>query len=235
VAGGIVTAPAVDRTPAARLTCAVVDPEFVRRRTAVLSLPDGGRVRIRPIVPEDKEHIRRGFERMSEESRYRRFMGLKRLTEADLRYLTEIDYDHHFALAAFAVDDPGEPGVGVARYVRDRDDPTSAEAAVAVIDAYQGRGIGTLLLEALGAVALENGVRRFVGHVLADNRPALELLRSLGAHAERAEQGVLRLVVDLPETMAGLKDAPLYAVLRAVARGETPPFRPPGPGPAGPV
>jgi protein lysine acetyltransferase len=201
----------------------MVDRGFIGARTVVLALPGGGRIRIRPIVPEDRELIRGGFEQLSEESRYRRFMGLKRLSEHDLDYLTNIDYTNHFAWVAFAHDEPHEPGVGVARYVRDRENPEEAEAAVAILDDYHNRGIGTLLLEALAAVALENGIRRFVGYVLVDNKPMKDLLHTLGAHLATDSPGVERMVLELPEQLDELKGTPLYRVLRAVARGEAPP------------
>jgi protein lysine acetyltransferase len=206
----------------------MVDRGFVGARTAVLALRDGGRIRIRPIVPEDRELIRWGFEHLSEESRYRRFMGLKRLSESDLDYLTNIDYTNHFAWVAFAHDVHHEPGIGVARYVRDKDNPEEAEAAVAVLDDYHKRGIGTLLLEALAAVALENGIRRFMGYVLVENTPMKDLLHNLGAKLATDSPGVERMTLELPEQLDELKGTPLYRVLRAVARGEAPP-------PSGPI
>jgi GNAT superfamily N-acetyltransferase len=201
----------------------MVDRGFVGARTAVLALRDGGRIRIRPIVPEDRELIRWGFDHLSDESRYRRFMGLKRLSEHDLDYLTNIDYTIHFAWVAFAHDVHHEPGIGVARYVRDKTNPEEAEAAVAVLDEYHKRGIGTLLLEALAAVALENGIRRFVGYVLVDNTPMKDLLHTLGAKLATDSPGVERMTLELPQQLDELKGTPLYRVLRAVARGEAPP------------
>jgi GNAT superfamily N-acetyltransferase len=201
----------------------MVDRGFIGARTAVLSLRDGGRIRIRPIVPEDRDLIRWGFDNLSEESRYRRFMGLKRLSEHDLDYLTNVDYVDHFAWVAFSHDEPHEPGVGVARYVRSKDRPEEAEAAVAVLDDYHHRGIGTLMLEALAAVALENGIRRFTGYVLVENRPMKDLLHNLGAHLHNDSPGVERMTLELPEQLDELRGTPLYRVLRAVARGEAPP------------
>ena len=203
----------------------MVDPEFVKARTITLQLHDGDHLVVRPIVPEDKPLLLDGFTRLSEESRYRRFMGLKRLTERDLRYLTEIDYVDHFALIAFDIDDPGRPGVAVARYVRDRADPSSAEAAVTVVDDYHGRGIGSILLVMLGAVALENGINRFFGYVLADNRPAIDLFRALGARFRPDSPGVERMEIDIPEQLEELRKTPIYELLRAIARGEGPAFR----------
>ncbi len=214
-----------DRGPAMDMLPGMVDEEFVRSRTTEVALPDGGLVRVRPIVPEDKAVIVEGFRRLSPESRYRRFMApIAQLTEEQLVELTEVDYSDRFAWAAFALDEPGTPGMGVSRYVRDRTDPEVAEAAVTVIDDYHGRGVGRLLLELLGAAALENGVKRFRGYVLELNRPIIELLHNLGAKTEHDSPGVLRMELDLPAQAEELRGSPMYEVLRAVARGEAPVF-----------
>lgn len=204
------------------------DPDFVDRRTTETTLRDGTRVLLRPIVPEDKERLVEGLDRLSPESRYRRFMApVAKLTRQQLVYLTELDHRNHFAWVAFALDDPGTPGIGVSRYVRLRDEPEVAEAALAVLDDYQGRGLGSLLLRALAAVAVENGIGCFRGEMLSDNRPARELMLSLGGRVERGESGGVRVTVDLPQAMEQLRGTPAYDVLRAVARGEAPGFRMP--------
>ena len=211
----------------------MADPEFIRRRTTEVALPDGTRVRLRPIVPEDKALLVAGFERMSPESRYRRFMApLQELSPELLRRLTEVDYRDHFALVALTLDDPAAPGIGVARYVRLAGEPEVAEAAITVIDDYQGRGVGSLLLQALGAVALENGIRAFRGYAIEDNRPLREMMEGLGARVEHDSRGVVRIEVDLPSRAEELKGTPMYEVLRAVARGEGPRFLPAGLDPA---
>jgi protein lysine acetyltransferase len=210
------------------MTGAPVDRGFIGGRTAILTTRDGTRIRIRPLVPEDREILRQGYDELSEESRYRRFMGLKKLSEADLDYLTQIDYHDHFAWIAFAHDDHPEHAIGVARYVRSKDNPEEAEAAVTVLDAYQNRGIGTLLLEALAAVALENSITRFIGYLLVENKPMHDVLRHLGARLAVDSPGVERMEVDLPKRLGELKLTPLYRVLRAVARGEAPPPSMPG-------
>jgi GNAT superfamily N-acetyltransferase len=203
----------------------VVDEEFIRRRTTEVSLRDGSMVRMRPVVPEDKSILVAGFERLSPESRYRRFMApVAELTSEQLAYLTEIDYRDHFAWVAIGLDEPGLPGLGISRYVRIAEDPEIAEAAVTVIDDYHGRGLGTLLLEALGAVALENGVKRFRGYALSDNRRLRELLAGIGAAVRHDSPGVDRVEIDLPGRAEELRGSPLYEVLRAVARGDGPVF-----------
>jgi GNAT superfamily N-acetyltransferase len=199
-----------------------VDPEFVSRKTAVLPLPDGTRVRLRPVVPGDKAVLAEGFRRLSAASRYRRFMTpLEELDEGMLRQLTEIDYVDHFAWLALLADRPGEPAVGVARYVRLDEEPEVAEAAVTVADEYQGRGIGTLLLEALGAVALENGIGTLRGSVLEENRDMREVLEAVGARITHEAPDLLRADVDVVSRAEQLRGTPLGDALRALARGET--------------
>ena len=126
---------------------------------APIALRDGSHVRIRQGHSTDKELLRRGFERLSPESRYRRFLApIPELTEDMVRYLTEIDHHDHEAMIALD-EDTGE-GIGVARYVRDPQRPEVAEVAVTVIDDWQGRGLGTLLLEVISARARDEGITR---------------------------------------------------------------------------
>jgi GNAT superfamily N-acetyltransferase len=79
---------------------------------------------------------------------------MPKLTEGMVRYLTEIDHHDHEAI--IALDEQTGEGIGVARYVRDQERPEVAEVAVTVIDDWQGRGLGTLLLEVISARARES-------------------------------------------------------------------------------
>lgn len=180
----------------------------------VRKLRDGSRVVVRPIEPGDKEAIRAGFERLSDESRYRRFLSATpRLTASQLRYLTEVDHDRHEAVIAFA-EGTGEP-VGVARYVRYPDDPADAEPAVTVVDHWQGRGIGSLLLEEITERARAAGVERFTAHVLATNEPVIAMLEQLDSDSvERIEGGLMTIEARLP---AAGSAAPLHAALQEAA------------------
>jgi len=134
------------------------------------ALRDGTRIVVRPVLPEDKERLRDGFALLSPRSRYRRFLtALGHLSDEQVRYLTEVDYADHMAWVALDPSAPTQPGVGVARYVRLPEEPTVAEAAVTVLDAYQGKGVRTILQVALAGSALEHGIRSFRGYVLAEN------------------------------------------------------------------
>jgi GNAT superfamily N-acetyltransferase len=184
----------------------------------VHELADGSHVLVRPLVASDRDRLAEGFELLSAQSRRLRFFNPpEHLSPRLLDYLTELDYDRHFALAAIAVDAPGEPGVGVARWIRQDDDPTKAEAAVTVLDQYQGRGIGTLLLIELAGRAVALGVRTFVGRVLWENEALLDGLRAFGARIEPDEPGVARVEVDLAPK-AEQRESVLARVIGAARR-----------------
>ena len=142
-------------------------------------LADGREAVLRLVIPADKLLLKRGMDRFSPESRFHRFLGTKAgLSDDELRYLTEVDGVDHFAIGATLANPGGaEEGVGVARFVRFRDDPEVAEPTVAVLDACQRLGLGSVLFERLAAAARERGVRRFTGRMLAHNDAMRHLLR----------------------------------------------------------
>ncbi len=192
--------------------------DWIAARTHSIELPDGEVFTLRPILPQDRESLRVGMAALSRESRYRRFFSaMQELTEEQLDHFTMIDYVDHFAWVAIAGDpDVEQPrGVGVARYIRDRDEPTAAEFAIAILDPYQGRGLGTLLMEALARTAFSNGIRTFIASVLADNDPMLDVARGLGAKNSFAGDGLVRVDLELPFADVPFHDTAPRRVLRA--------------------
>jgi RimJ/RimL family protein N-acetyltransferase len=173
----------------------MIDADWEELRT----LPDGTHLLLRALRPSDADALRAGFERLSPESRYRRFLTvLPSLSERMLRYLTEVDGNNHFAIVAGFVspDLKTEEGAGVARFVRLPDDPDVAEAAVTVVDAFQGKGIGKILLSTLVRAAAQRGIRKFRAEVLPSNLAIQRLLASIGAvERERSDEFV---VYDIP-------------------------------------
>ena len=183
-------------------------------------LDDGTRVLFRPIRPTDKDRLQEALQNLSPASRYRRFFRyIDHFSSEQLRYLTEVDFEHHFAWVAGLPNVGGQPGVGVGRWVRLNDEPDVAEAAVAVIDSFQRRGIGSTLLWLLTRSAIEKDVRAFRSWVLADNSDAVALVRSFGAQPGKIEQGVAEFTVPLPDTIDELAKTPAPLILRAVAAG----------------
>ncbi|CAN5777568.1 hypothetical protein BH18ACT13_BH18ACT13_20380 [soil metagenome] len=126
---------------------------------------------IRLLRNGDTRTVSELFERLGTRSRERRFCGAKpRLSTHDLRVLARVDAEHH-VLVGYLGADP-EP-VGIARLVRDG---RTAEVAFAVADAFQGRGIGTILTRELAADARAAGITELLATVCGDNPPAISLL-----------------------------------------------------------
>lgn len=148
------------------------------------SLPDGSEVVLRPLEPEDGDLLLDVFAQLGARSRERRFLTPKhRLTATDLRQLTAVDHRDHEAVVALAVAD-GRP-VGVARFVRTAQDPETADVAVVVADAWQARGLGTVLASSLVARAKELRVRRFSLLMARDNEAAVRLMHRVLGDVDR--------------------------------------------------
>jgi nucleotide-binding universal stress UspA family protein/GNAT superfamily N-acetyltransferase len=191
-----------------------------RRRT--ITLGDGARVTLRPIAPEDEPLVAASFERLSEESRYRRFFTTKHeLSAAELAYLVDVDHKDHEAI--IAIDPSSGEALGVARYVRLKDDAEVAEVAVTVADDWQRRGLGRALLDRLAYCARREGVRRFSALVQGDNPRALRLLTDVGDTQRQWDTGVVELVVELPPKRG--MGAQLARALRAAAAGSLVPAK----------
>jgi RimJ/RimL family protein N-acetyltransferase len=164
-----------------------------------LRLADGLEVEIRPIRPEDKGLLVAGLRLLSEETRHRRFLAAKpRFSSTELRYLTEVDGRDHFALVAVEAERPSHI-VAVARFVRDRQRPDTAEFAIVVGDAYQRRGAGRALARMLASEARARGITHFTAVTLADNVGAQKLIASLTEHLVHVpgDGGVQQVVGDL--------------------------------------
>lgn len=176
----------------------------VRQRLAGLVTPipvrvrDGTELLLRPVLPGDSERTLHGHVEFSTETLYRRFMTAQIPSPSLMAYLAEVDYVDHFV---WVMTDPaGESPVADARFVRDADDPQLAEIAFTVADAYQGRGIGTFLIDALAIAARVAGVKQFFGRMLSENLPMRTIMDRHGACWQRDEDiGVVTTVIDVPD------------------------------------
>jgi RimJ/RimL family protein N-acetyltransferase len=179
-----------------------------------LELAPDFRIRIRHVQPSDKALLRKGLAHFSRRSTYQRFFTpVVTFSEQQLDYLTDVDGSDHVALGALDVTDGSEQGIGIARYIRLPETPHVAEAAVSVIDAYQGRGVGSVLLATLSQFAAAYSIHSFRAYVLAGNRRFLQYLMALGATRQTQGHGIVQ--IDLP-VRAHLADIPEEAT---TARG----------------
>jgi len=163
-----------------------------------VELRDGTRALIRPIEPGDRDRLNEGFQSASAESIFLRFLSPQpSLSSSQLDYLTSIDHVRHEALIAL---DPGTgQSFGTARYIRDDDDPQTAEFAVGVGDQWMRIGLGTALLGELVRRARLAGIVRFTGTIHSENTAIRRLVeRVVGQYETRSSgQGALEMVVDL--------------------------------------
>jgi CRP-like cAMP-binding protein len=186
-------------------------------RPVPAALPDGTTVTLRPVVPADRARLDEAFDgAFSAESIRKRFFSPGRPSQAMITYLVDVDYVNHFAWIIFLDEGDGPHGVASTRYVRLRDAPDTAEISLAALDAYQGRGLGRLMLGALAASAPVGDVRRFRASVLSDNTPMRSLLDKVGAHWEFEEPGVVATTIDVGR-FEGLVDASTTAALHDAA------------------
>lgn len=195
-------------------------PEYEERVT----LQDGRVAVLRLVQPSDKELLRRGFERWSQESRYARFFSAKtHLTDDELGYLCDVDQESHFALGALSEDGVG---MGIARFIRlpesdEIAEPVTAEAAIAVADEVQGQGLGRILLERLVAAASERGIERFRCDVLGSNTSMKTLIEKVApVRTARVSAGVMSIDFDVPHSVTDpdATESALYRFFRGVAK-----------------
>jgi GNAT superfamily N-acetyltransferase len=173
---------------------------FTLDYTEHAELRDGTPVLLRLLRPTDKELLRAGFEQLSPESRYARFFTPKSsLSDDELHYLTQVDQEDHVAIGAASERDGGQTGLGVARFIRFGDRPETAEAAIAVADEAQRKGLGRLLLLRLIAAARERGIERFRFEVLSSNAGMATLIAEISPeHTVETAAGERSIEVALP-------------------------------------
>jgi RimJ/RimL family protein N-acetyltransferase len=178
-----------------------VPPERIRLR-------DGSTVAVRPVRAADSARLADGFARLSSSSRRFRFLtGKPALTAAELQYLTDVDHHDHEAIGAADVTDGR--GVGIARFVRSRSDPGTAELALTVVDEWHRRGLGTVLLARLVDRARAVGIHAFVALVATDNLAMIGLLSAKpGVELVHADLETLEFEISLARFADALETPP---------------------------
>ena len=171
--------------------------------SSIEPLRDGGLMEIRALKPDDKDELIAAVKRIGAQSLYRRFFGVKRdFTEKEVAFFLNIDFIHHVALVA-VVDEGGKPTiVGGGRYVTI--ERGKAEIAFAVIDRYQGQGIGTALMRQLATIARDAGLTELIAEVLPENLPMLKVFEKSGYRTgTKREAGVIHVSLQLPQKVRG--------------------------------
>ena len=189
-----------------------------------MELADGSVIEIRAVQPDDKALLAAGFERLSSESRRRRFFTMKNgLSNEEMRHLTEFDGVDHFAIGAMSAAASELPagGIGVARFIRSEDDSETAEVSVVIVDEWQCRGVGSLLLEHIIASAAERGVRQIRATALAENIQIRELINRYSDQVtvRVVEPGVVEFKFPVSQPMEPPALDALLSTFRLAAEG----------------
>ena len=175
---------------------ATLPPGYPVEWEADVVLRDGSVAHIRPITPADADRVRRFHAGQSDESIYMRFFApLRQLSDRDVTRFTNVDYVDRVALVATVRDEI----VGIGRY--DRVNRRSAEVAFNISDSFQGRGVGSVLLEHLAVIAQEAGVAEFIAEVLPQNRKMLSVFSDAGYEVDRhIEDGIVSIRFEIKPT-----------------------------------
>jgi acetyl coenzyme A synthetase (ADP forming)-like protein len=167
-------------------------PDYPEHRVVDVALRDGSTVRIRPVLPEDSYDIVDFFERLDPDSVSLRFHGLRKIGKRDAETMARVDYNRTFALIAETSRGDTPRAIGLASYAMTGE--SNAEIGLAVDDPFQGRGIGSILMEHLAEAASENGISTFEAEVLARNANMLEVIRATELPADyKVDMGVIHV------------------------------------------
>jgi protein lysine acetyltransferase len=179
------------------------------------TLADGTAILVRPLLSEDRDAFDQELHRLSKDSLRRRFFSPASPSESLVDYLVHIDYVDHFAWVVVDADNPRQ-GLATARFIR-LPEAERAEMAFGTADRFQGRGIGTFLLGAVGVAALEAGISTLVAHVLEDNLPMRAVFAKVEASISFDEPGVVR--IEMPAAgAAGVLPEPVREELATAVR-----------------
>ncbi|MEO1140499.1 MAG: GNAT family N-acetyltransferase [Pseudomonadota bacterium] len=180
------------------------------------TLRNGDAVLIREVVPEDRDLMQLGFDRLSSESRYFRFLSPHNaLTDAEVREFTATGDEEHLAIGAVMTSAAGVLPLGTARYVQLGPDDSRAEVAVTIIDSHQNIGLGSLLFGVLARLAATSGITEFIAIVHRNNTGMIHLLKGLGAKVSHREHAEIELVLPIFEQAEHYPDTPMGARVRA--------------------
>lgn len=174
---------------------------YVPGWSAKTTLVDGTGIVLRPLLVEDREELEEGFERLSPESRYQRFMtSMDSLPAHYVDYLTNVNYAQDFAVVA-GIEDPVRfelQGLGIARFITLDEPQNEAELAITISDEAQGRGLGMVFMEILLRAAQERGLTALRAEVLPDNTGMQRLAKKWGGTLVSSQDGYVTWRIPVP-------------------------------------
>ncbi len=183
----------------------------IHLRPFEVPLASGEQILVRDVGPDDRDLLEIGFQHLSKESRYLRFMSAHpKLTPSELEQFTSFNSQDHVAIGALSICGSEPHPLGIARYVRLEGSDSVAEVAITIADSHQGIGLGSLLLGVLAKYAVHNGISEFTALVLRENTAMLGLFRKIGCDALRLEKPEVEVSMplfldpdDYPKTSVG--------------------------------
>lgn len=161
------------------------------------TLRNGRRVEVRALRPEDRDAMMAAIDRTSAQSLYRRFFGAKRhFTDQEKSFFLDVDFVSHVALVAVLEEGGQQVIVGGGRYIVSN--PGQAEVAFAIVDQYQGQGIGAALMRHLAGIAREAGLHELIAEVLPENAAMMRVFEKSGLRfTEKREAQTMHFVLHL--------------------------------------
>lgn len=182
-------------------------------RPVPVTLREGAVVGLRPVLPDDGPRLLQARSIASAETIYMRFFAATQPTPETARMLTDVDYVDHFAWVGVG---PYGEAVGGVSYVRLVDDPDEADISFSIMDAYQGRGLGSLFMGAIAVAARRNRLTRFSADVLSENWPMRAILGRACIRWGSGEYGVVHGVMGVPDPARFGIDPTTAAALDAI-------------------
>lgn len=180
-------------------------------------LEDGRPICIRAVRPDDEERLREGMAQLSDRSRYLRFFTpAPMMPDHVIEKLVDVDGHRHLAWGAILSDDPEHQAIGVVHAVRTEENSRRAEFAITVLDNFHGQGLARMLSAVLLIHCRLEGIATLDAQVLLENRPAIRLLRSLGAEQCRSEDSVGEYALNIAAALDTLRQADAPAGLKQI-------------------
>ncbi|MEL6874314.1 MAG: GNAT family N-acetyltransferase [Pseudomonadota bacterium] len=177
----------------------------------------GAQICLRPIHRSDRGRIERGIMELSDRSRYLRFFsGFKMAPPSVVERLSAIDGFHHIAWGVVDLDSADHPPIAAAHAIRSEDNGERGELAIAVLDAWHGKGIARILMAALLSDCLEQGLKTLDMAVMRENRKARSLIESLGAKLIADDVTILQYEMDAKGVLDALRALDSPAALQDV-------------------